>query len=187
LIAYKIYSIICQTAKYPYVLNVWWLQGTAIHWAQTIGQQKLLSIQIQLPSRNKLRLRPDQQEIASDLNLSVFFMFMPPDDDVRLARRITRDVEHRGRDVKGCLEQYTKFVKPAFDQFVGPSRRYADVIIPWQRGDNLVAIDLITEHIRTKLQQHHLRRIYPNLEVIPSNYQVCIGIGVCISCCVGLC
>jgi hypothetical protein len=40
------------------------------------------------------------------------------------------------------------------------------------RGDNLVAIDLITEHIRTKLQQHYLRRIYPNLEVIPSNYQV---------------
>lgn len=70
------------------------------------------------------------------------------------------------------IEQYTRFVKPAFDQFVAPSRRYADVIIPWQRGNNLVAIDLITEHIRTKLQQHQLRRIYPNLEVIPSNYQV---------------
>ena len=100
---------------------------------------------------------------------------------MRLARRITRDVEHRGRDVKGCIEQYTKFVKPAFDQFVGPSRRYADVIIPWQRGDNLVAIDLITEHIRTKLQQHHLRRIYPNLEVIPSNYQVRCSEGLHVS------
>jgi hypothetical protein len=61
---------------------------------------------------------------------------------------------------------------------VAPSRRYADVIIPWQRGDNLVAIDLITEHIRTKLQQSPLRRIYPNLEVIQSNYQVCVGGGV---------
>lgn len=50
--------------------------------------------------------------------------------------------------------------------------RYADVIIPWQRGDNIVAIDLITEHIRTKLQQHSLKRLYPNLEVIASNYQV---------------
>lgn len=44
----------------------------------------------------------------------------------------------------GVIEQYTKFVKPAFDRYVGPSRRYADVIIPWQRGDNVVAIDLIT-------------------------------------------
>jgi hypothetical protein len=59
---------------------------------------------------------------------------------------------------------------------VAPSRRYADVIIPWQRGDNLVAIDLITEHIRTKLQQSPLRRIYPNLEVIQSNYQVWGGV-----------
>ncbi len=44
-------------------------------------------------------------------------------------------------------------------------RRYADVIIPWQNQDNLVAIDLITEHIRLKLKQHDLLRIYPNLEV----------------------
>jgi hypothetical protein len=55
------------------------------------------------------------------------------------------------------------------------SRRHADVIIPWHQQHNLVAIDLITEHIRTKLQQHVLRRIYPNLEVIPSNYQVAGG------------
>ena len=46
------------------------------------------------------------------------------------------------------------------------------MIIPWQRGDNLVAIDLITEHIRAKMQQHHLRRRFPNLEVLPSNYQI---------------
>lgn len=62
-------------------------------------------------------------------------------------------------------------MKPSFDQFVAPSRRYADVIIPWQRGDNLVAIDLITEHIRAKMTQHHLRRLHANLEVMPSNYQ----------------
>lgn len=45
------------------------------------------------------------------------------DDDVRLARRIQRDVAHRGRDVASVIEQYTRFVKPAFDQFIGPSRR----------------------------------------------------------------
>ena len=50
--------------------------------------------------------------------------------------------------------------------------RYADVIIPWQEGDNIVAIDLVTEHIKTKLQQHGLRRIYPNLEVMPLTKQV---------------
>ena len=78
----------------------------------------------------------------------------------------------RGRDVGGVIEQYTKFVKPAFDQFVAPSRKHADVIIPWARGDNAVAIDLITEHIRMKLQQHDLRRIYTNLEIIPTNFQI---------------
>ena len=44
--------------------------------------------------------------------------------------------------------------------------------MPPCRGDNIVAIDLITEHIRTKLQQHDLRRVFPNLEVIPSNFQI---------------
>jgi uridine kinase len=45
------------------------------------------------------------------------------DDDMRLGRRITRDVQVRGRDVAGVIEQYMRFVKPAFDQFVAPSRR----------------------------------------------------------------
>ena len=46
---------------------------------------------------------------------------------------IQRDVAVRGRDVGGVIEQYTKFVKPAFDQYVAPSRKFADVIIPWAR------------------------------------------------------
>jgi uridine kinase len=48
---------------------------------------------------------------------------IPSDDDTRLMRRIKRDVAERGRDVMNVLEQYQKFVKPAFDQFVAPSRR----------------------------------------------------------------
>lgn len=48
-------------------------------------------------------------------------------------RRIQRDVAVRGRDVHGVIEQYTRFVKPAFDQFVAPSRKHADIIIPWAR------------------------------------------------------
>ena len=109
------------------------------------------------------------EEIRNMCNMKIF---VDTDDDVRLARRIQRDVAERGRDVAGVIEQYTRFVKPAFDSFVAPSRRHADVIIPWQRGDNLVAIDILTEHIRMKLQQPDLRRIYTNLEVIPSNFQI---------------
>ena len=48
--------------------------------------------------------------------------------------RIQRDVALRGRDIAGVIEQYTKFVKPAFDTFVAPSRKHADVIIPWGRS-----------------------------------------------------
>ena len=48
--------------------------------------------------------------------------------------RIQRDVAMRGRDIAGVIEQYTKFVKPAFDTFVAPSRKHADVIIPWGRS-----------------------------------------------------
>ena len=50
-----------------------------------------------------------------------------------LSCRIQRDVAVRGRDVAGVIEQYTKFVKPAFDQYVAPSRKFADIIIPWHR------------------------------------------------------
>lgn len=59
-----------------------------------------------------------------------------------------------------------------FDTFVSPSKKYADVIIPWAQGENSVAIDLIVQHIRTKLGQNDLRRIYPNLIVLPPNFQI---------------
>ncbi|KAJ0988875.1 hypothetical protein J5N97_007231 [Dioscorea zingiberensis] len=98
-------------------------------------------------------------------------IFVDTDADVRLARRIRRDTVERGRDVNSVLEQYAKFVKPAFDDFVLPSKKYADVIIP-RGGDNHVAIDLIVQHIRTKLGQHDLCKIYPNVFVIQSTFQI---------------
>lgn len=67
--------------------------------------------------------------------------------------------------------QYTKFVKPSFDEFILPSKKYADIIIP-RGGDNDVAIDLIVQHIHTKLGQHDLCKIYPNLFLIFSTFQV---------------
>lgn len=69
------------------------------------------------------------------------------------------------------LLQYSKFVKAAFDDFILPTKKYADIIIP-RGGDNHVAIDLIVQHIRTKLGQHDLCKIYSNLYVIQSTFQV---------------
>ncbi|CAN6446992.1 unnamed protein product [Victoria cruziana] len=106
--------------------------------------------------------------VRSLMNMKIF---VDTDADVRLARRIKRDTVDRGRDVNSVLEQYAKFVKPAFDDFVLPSKKYADVIIP-RGGDNHVAIDLIVQHIRTKLGQHNLCKIYPNVHVIQSTFQI---------------
>ncbi|CAN1725628.1 Pentatricopeptide repeat-containing protein GUN1, chloroplastic [Linum perenne] len=68
-------------------------------------------------------------------------------------------------------DRYAKFVKPSFEEFILPSKKYADIIIP-RGGDNDVAIDLIVQHIRTKLGQHDLCKIYTNLFVIFSTFQV---------------
>ncbi|KAF8390519.1 hypothetical protein HHK36_025046 [Tetracentron sinense] len=93
------------------------------------------------------------------------------DSDVRLARRIQRDTVERGRNIKSVLDQYAKFVKPSFDEYILPSKKYADIIIP-RGGDNDVAIDLIVQHIRTKLGQHDLCKIYPNVYIIHSTFQI---------------
>nr|KJB13977.1 hypothetical protein B456_002G103600 [Gossypium raimondii] len=98
-------------------------------------------------------------------------IFVDTDADVRLARRIRRDTVDKGRDIGAVLDQYSKFVKPAFDDFILPTKKYADIIIP-RGGDNHVAIDLIVQHIRTKLGQHDLCKIYSNLYVIQSTFQI---------------
>uniref|UniRef100_A0A672ICW7 Uridine-cytidine kinase n=1 Tax=Salarias fasciatus TaxID=181472 RepID=A0A672ICW7_SALFA len=73
-------------------------------------------------------------------------LFVDTDSDVRLSRRVLRDMS-RGRDLEQILGQYTTFVKPAFEEFCLPTKKYADVIIP--RGvDNMVAINLIVQHIQ---------------------------------------
>jgi uridine kinase len=57
-------------------------------------------------------------------------LFVQCDSDLMLARRIKRDVAERGRDINGVIDQYLRFVKPSFDNFVLPSSRYADIILP---------------------------------------------------------
>ncbi|KAK9052378.1 hypothetical protein SSX86_029007 [Deinandra increscens subsp. villosa] len=98
-------------------------------------------------------------------------IFVDSDSDVRLGRRIKRDTVERGRNIQYVLDQYHKHVKPSFEEFILPSKKHADIIIP-RGGDNDVAIDLIVQHIRTKLGQHDLCKIYQNLFVIPSTFQI---------------
>merc|ERR1719348_2225323 len=73
-------------------------------------------------------------------------LFVDTDADTRLARRVLRDIEERGRELKHVLTQYTTLVKPAFEEFCLPTKKYADVIIP-RGADNTVAINLIKQHI----------------------------------------
>ncbi|XP_054837907.1 uridine-cytidine kinase 2 [Eublepharis macularius] len=74
-------------------------------------------------------------------------LFVDTDADTRLSRRVLRDISERGRNLEQILTQYISFVKPAFEEFCLPTKKYADVIIP--RGvDNLVAINLIVQHIQ---------------------------------------
>lgn len=77
-------------------------------------------------------------------------VFVDADADVRLARRIRRDMQERERPLEEILEQYQTTVRPMHEQFVEPSKRYADLIIP-RGGENAVAIDLIVTTIRRHL------------------------------------
>ena len=77
-------------------------------------------------------------------------IFVQTDDDLRLSRRLKRDTEERGRSVEGILGQYFKFVKPSYDEFILPTMKYADIIIP-HGAHNQVAIDLIVLSLKNYL------------------------------------
>ena len=77
-------------------------------------------------------------------------VFVDTPDDIRFIRRLRRDIDERGRTLESVIEQYEGTVRPMHIQFVEPSKRYADVIIP-EGGHNLVSIDLISGKIRERL------------------------------------
>jgi uridine kinase len=77
-------------------------------------------------------------------------IFVDTDGDVRLLRRLKRDISERGRDLDGVLNQYEKFVRPMHLEFVEPSKRYADIIIP-RGGENTIALEMVIALIRDKL------------------------------------
>lgn len=85
-------------------------------------------------------------------------LFIDTDADSRLAKRVLRDVDELGRDMDLVLHQYMQFVKPAFEEFCIPTKKFADVIIP--RGpDNKIAIDLISQHIADYLANPQTSRL----------------------------
>lgn len=84
------------------------------------------------------------------LKLMDIKLFVDTDDDIRLLRRIQRDIIERGRDLQRIIRQYENFVRPMHLEFVEPSKRYADIIIP-RGGENHVALDMVTSLIKGKL------------------------------------
>ena len=77
-------------------------------------------------------------------------LFVDTDDDIRIIRRIKRDMEERGRSLDSIIEQYTEVVKPMYHQFIEPTKRYADIVIP-EGVSNVVAIDLINTKVASIL------------------------------------
>lgn len=79
-------------------------------------------------------------------------IFVDTDADVRLCRRIKRDVNKRGRTLESVLAQYQQTVKPMHEQYVEPSKKYANIVVP-EGGKNLVALDMITGRIQRHLEE----------------------------------
>ena len=84
-------------------------------------------------------------------------VYVDTDDDIRIIRRIKRDMEERGRTLDSVIEQYLTVVKPMYHQFIEPTKRYADIIVP-EGGENHVAIDLITTKVASFLNINSAQR-----------------------------
>ena len=85
-------------------------------------------------------------------NLMDIKIFVDTDADIRLCRRIKRDVNKRGRSLESVLTQYQQTVKPMHERYVEPSKKYADLVVP-EGGKNLVALGMITGHIHHYLDE----------------------------------
>lgn len=79
-------------------------------------------------------------------------VFVDTDADVRFIRRLRRDIVERGRSVESVMDQYLGTVRPMHLQFIEPTRRYADIVVP-EGGDNEVAIELLSSRVRHLLDQ----------------------------------
>ena len=89
----------------------------------------------------------EDEELRDKLDIKIY---ADTEDDIRILRRIQRDIKERGRTVDSVIDQYLTTVKPAHDQFIEPYKKYADIIMP-EGGHNQVAIDIVISKIRSEL------------------------------------
>lgn len=124
-------------------------------------QMPLYSFQNYTRKKNTKKVEPAEVIILEGIlvleekairNLLDIKIYVDTDSDERFIRRLIRDTSKRKRSLNSVVEQYLNRVKPMFLQFVEPSKRYADIIIP-QGGLNKVAIDIITSKINAQLTQ----------------------------------
>lgn len=102
----------------------------------------------------------DDERLRDLMDIKVF---VDTDDDIRLIRRIDRDTKERGRSLDSIIHQYLTTVKPMYHQFVEPTKRYADIIVP-EGGENQVAIDLLTTKMRSILKSRGSEQIKQNFD-----------------------
>lgn len=86
----------------------------------------------------------ENEELRNMMDMKIF---VDTDADVRFIRRMSRDVKSRGRDIDSVVNQYLNTVKPMHEQFVEPSKKYADIIVP-EGGYNVVALEMINERLK---------------------------------------
>ena len=89
------------------------------------------------------------RELCREMDIKIY---VDTDADVRILRRIVRDVRDRGRSLESVVNQYLNTVKPMHEQFVEPSKRNADIIIP-EGGHNVVALEMVMERVRAHLER----------------------------------
>ena len=112
-------------------------------------------------SNETIRIKPRKVIIVEGImifenealrNLMDIRIFVDTDADIRLCRRIKRDVNKRGRSLESVLTQYQQTVKPMHEQYVEPSKKYANLVVP-EGGKNIVALEMIVDRIRRHLNE----------------------------------
>ncbi|MFD1413958.1 uridine kinase [Oceanobacillus jeddahense] len=95
-------------------------------------------------------------EDANLVDLMDIKVFVDTDADLRIIRRLLRDIKERGRTLESVIDQYIQVVRPAHMQFIEPSKRYADLIIP-EGGENHVAVDIMASKIENILAKNSIK------------------------------
>ena len=110
------------------------------------GQEKIMTARVLVVEGILIFAEP---ELCKEMDIK---LFVDTDADVRILRRIVRDVRDRGRSLDSVVKQYLTTVKPMHEEFVEPSKRNADIIIP-QGGHNQVAMQMVVERVRAHLSR----------------------------------